>query len=218
MECAFQVEIDEYCQRVLTKHWPNVPKFRDVRECGAANLQPVDLICGGFPCQDVSYAGSGAGLSGGRSGLWFEMFRIICELRPNYVVVENVAALLDRGAGRVLSDLASIGFNAEWSIVSACSLGAPHMRRRLFIVANADRFNGRPRVRHSNARQDGTLQEVNSCEDSRASWKTRLENPSELYRGSDGLPFRLERNRAIGNSVVPQCAELIGRMILNATN
>src|SRR4051812_10602658 len=106
MQCKWQVEINDYATRVLAKHWPDVHRERDVRACGAHNLTTVDLICGGFPCQDISYAGKGAGLAGRRSGLWFEYARIIRELEPRYVLVENVAALLDRGMGDVLGSLA----------------------------------------------------------------------------------------------------------------
>src|SRR5688572_2857581 len=128
MQCVWQVEIDEFCRKVLTKHWPNVPKFNDVRECGKHNLEPVDLIAGGFPCQDISEVGSRRGIDGARSGLWREMHRIVGELRPRYVLVENVSGLLNRGIERVLGDLAAIGYDAEWSLLSACSMGAAHSR------------------------------------------------------------------------------------------
>lgn len=134
-QVKWQVEIDDYATKVLAKHWPDVTRFRDVRECGKHNLTPVDLIAGGFPCQDISDAGKQAGIDGERSGLWAEFRRIICELRPRYVVVENVAALLHRGMGRVLGDLAACGYDAEWQIISAQSVGAPHLRERVFIVA-----------------------------------------------------------------------------------
>lgn len=107
MRCAWQIEIDEHKRSVLSKHWPNVPKFNDVRECGKHNLEPVDLIAGGFPCQDVSHAGPRIGINGARSGLWSEFHRIIYELRPRYTLVENVTGLLDRGIERVLGDLSN---------------------------------------------------------------------------------------------------------------
>jgi len=136
MECRWQVEIDPYCRKVLAKHWPDVRRYEDVREVGSDNLKPVDLIAGGFPCQDVSVAGKRAGIKEGtRSGLWFEFHRIICELRPSYVIVENVPGLLANGMGRVLGDLAEIGYDAEWEVLSAADVGAPHLRRRVFIVA-----------------------------------------------------------------------------------
>lgn len=133
----WQVECDDYANRVLEQHWPDATRYRDVREVGAHNLAPVDLICGGFPCQDISNAGKRAGLAGERSGLWFEFARIVRELRPRYILVENVAALLGRGIGTVLGDLAACGYDAEWDCIPATAVGAPHRRDRLFIVAYA---------------------------------------------------------------------------------
>lgn len=134
-----QVEIDPFCQKVLAKHWPEVKRYDDVRTLTAAQLArdglAVDVICGGFPCQDISTAGKGAGIEGERSGLWREFARLVGELRPRYVFVENVAALLGRGLGRVLGDLASIGYDAEWHCIPASAVGAPHRRDRLWIVA-----------------------------------------------------------------------------------
>ena len=132
---VWQVELDDFCRSVLTKHWPNVERHADVRAVGSQNLSPVGVICGGFPCVDISFAGLGAGLAGERSGLWWEFARIVRELRPRFVVVENVAALLVRGVDDVLGTLASLGYDAEWSCVRACDVGAPHRRDRLFIVA-----------------------------------------------------------------------------------
>jgi len=136
MECAWQVEIDPWARRVLAKHWPSVARYEDVKEVGHHNLEPVDVICGGFPCQDISNAGKRAGIGGERSGLWGEYARIIRELRPRYVIVENVAALLTRGLDVVLRDLAEIGYDAEWDIISAAAVGAPHRRERVWIVAH----------------------------------------------------------------------------------
>ena len=143
MRVAWQVELDPYCRAVLARHFPEARRFEDVREVGAENLAPVDLICGGFPCQDLSAAGKGAGLDGARSGLWSEFARIVRELRPRYVVVENVPALLtgkgkrwDRApVGRVLGDLAEAGYDAEWACLSAREFGAPHLRKRVWLVA-----------------------------------------------------------------------------------
>lgn len=137
-ETIFQVEIEPYCRRVLEKHWPNTLRFEDIHGVGRSNLPRVDILCGGFPCQDLSLAGSGAGLDGSRSGLWREFARVIRELRPRYVVVENVAALLARGLGRVLGDLAESGYDAWWDCIPASSVGAPHRRDRIFIVAYTD--------------------------------------------------------------------------------
>jgi DNA (cytosine-5)-methyltransferase 1 len=138
MKCKWQVEIDDYATQVLAKHWPNVHRERDIRQCGKHNLEPVDVICGGFPCQDISYAGSGAGLDGERSGLFFESVRLVRELRPRVVVLENVSALLTRGLDRVLGTLASLGFDAEWHCIPASHVGAPHIRDRVFIIAYAN--------------------------------------------------------------------------------
>lgn len=138
--CMWQVEIDPYASRVLQKHWPDVTRFRDVRECGSHNLEPVDLICGGFPCQDISNAGTThdgglTGLDGRRSGLWREFSRIVCELQPRWVVIENVDSLAVRGLDAVLWDLAGSGFDADWATIPASCMGALHQRKRLFIVA-----------------------------------------------------------------------------------
>lgn len=143
MRVAWQVELDPYCRAVLARHFPEARRYEDVCEVGAKSLAPVDLICGGFPCQDLSPAGKGAGLAGARSGLWAEFARIVRELRPSYVVVENVPALLtgkgkcwDRApVGRVLGDLAEMGYDAEWSVLSAREFGAPHLRKRVWLVA-----------------------------------------------------------------------------------
>jgi DNA (cytosine-5)-methyltransferase 1 len=143
MRVAWQVELDSYCRAVLARHFPEARRFEDVREVGAQDLCPVDLICGGFPCQDLSPAGRGAGLAGARSGLWAEFARIVRDLRPRYVLVENVPALLtgkgkrwDRApVGRVLGDLAEAGYDAEWACLSAREFGAPHLRKRVWIVA-----------------------------------------------------------------------------------
>ena len=137
IETVWQVELDEYCRRVLAQHFPRAQRFSDIRECGAQNLPAVDIISGGFPCQDISNAGKRVGIDGERSGLWSEYARIIRELRPRYVVVENVAALLGRGMERVLGDLAAVGYDAEWQSIRASDVGAPHRRERIWIVAYA---------------------------------------------------------------------------------
>lgn len=132
---TWQVEKDAYCRQILAKHWPDAVRHADVRAVGAHNLSRVDVLCGGFPCQDISIAGKGAGLSGARSGLWSEYARLVRELRPRIVVVENVAALVVRGLDRVLCDLAACGYDAIWFPLRASDVGAPHLRERLFIVA-----------------------------------------------------------------------------------
>jgi len=130
---VWQCEVDPWCRRVLAHHWPEATRYDDVQTL--TDPPPVDLIAGGFPCQDLSYAGKGAGLDGERSGLWLEFARIIRLARPRWVVVENVSALLARGLGIVLSDLAEIGYDAVWDCIPAQAVGAPHRRDRLFVVA-----------------------------------------------------------------------------------
>ncbi len=130
---VWQCEADPWCRKVLAKHWPNAERFDDVATL--TNPPPVDLICGGFPCVDISLAGKGAGLSGEQSGLWWEFARIIREARPRWVVIENVAALLARGLDAVLWSLAESGYDAVWDCIPAQAVGAPHRRDRLFVVA-----------------------------------------------------------------------------------
>lgn len=141
-------EIDSYCRGVLRKHWPKVPIYEDVRELTADTLRrdgitDVDLICGGFPCQDLSFAGKRAGLEGERSGLWGEYRRLIGEIRPRWVFAENVPGLLSLGMARVLGDLSALGYDAVWDCVPASAIGAPHRRDRVWIVAHdAERGRG----------------------------------------------------------------------------
>jgi DNA (cytosine-5)-methyltransferase 1 len=132
-------EIEDFPRRVLAKHWPDVPCYTDVRELTGARLAAdgigVDVICGGFPCQDISFAGLGAGLAGARSGLFYEIARLVSELGPRFVILENVGALLSRGLDAVLGTLASLGYDAEWHCIPASALGAPHRRDRVWIIA-----------------------------------------------------------------------------------
>ena len=144
--CA--VEIDEYCQQVLSARqedgcFPWFPIFEDVQAFDGRPWRGiVDIVAGGFPCQDISVAGNGAGLDGERSGMWHHMARIIGEVRPRYVLVENSPALTSRGLGRVLGDLAALGLDAQWGVLGASDVGAPHKRERIWIVANT-RSSGR---------------------------------------------------------------------------
>jgi len=138
----WQVESDPFCRAVLARHWPHTTQHDDVRTAGAANLVPVDLICGGFPCQGLSVAGKKLGLDDPRSGLWREFARIVGELSPRFVVVENVARLASSGLDTVAGDLERSGYAVWGRIVAARDVGAPHRRERLFLVAHA-RDNGR---------------------------------------------------------------------------
>jgi len=128
-------EIEKYCQKVLQKNFPGVPIYEDITKLNGKDFKDIDLLTGGFPCQDISIAGKGEGITGKRSGLWFEMHRIIREVRPRYALIENVPMLTIRGGTRVIADLAEIGYDAEWQIVGADDVGAWHRRKRIWIVA-----------------------------------------------------------------------------------
>ena len=134
-EIAWQIEWDEWCRRVLTKHWPDVPKYSDIREVDANRLEPVDLLIGGYPCQPFSAAGQRQGQADDRH-LWPEMFRIIQTLRPTWVIGENVAGHITLGLDDVLSDLESEGYTCQTFVIPACGVGAPHRRERLWIVGH----------------------------------------------------------------------------------
>lgn len=140
MQCAWQVEIDNAATKILERHWPGVQRYRDVRGCGRHNLAPVDLVCGGFPCTDVSVAGRRAGLAGKQSGLWFEFHRILEELRPGWVIIENVPGLLSSAGGRdfatILQGLAECGYLAAWRVLDAQYFGLAQRRHRVFLVAS----------------------------------------------------------------------------------
>ena len=214
MTCKWQVEIDDYANRVLAKHWPNVHRERDIRTAGRHNLEKVDVICGGFPCQDISYAGLGAGLDGERSGLFFEAIRVVRELRPRIVVLENVAALLTRGLDRVLGTLAEIGYDAEWHCIPAASVGAPHIRDRVFVIGaigpNADsggQFHGKVEIKPAVCRINAQRKPEPVIW-----WRTE----PDMGRVADGVPRRVDRLRGLGNAVVPQVAEWIGRRIVES--
>jgi DNA (cytosine-5)-methyltransferase 1 len=217
----------------LNKHWPNVPKYGDIRELTGTELEHVDLIAGGFPCQDVSNAGKRIGITGPRSGLWADYYRIVSVIRPRYVIVENVAGLyVGGGIQRVLGDLASLGMDAEWSCIPAAAFGAPHRRDRVFIVAYAgskSQFHTRIFTWHSSdiserwsdAEKWGIDRYVTKLgtppfERFHIEWRERQDQP-HILRVVDGIPGGLDRLRGCGNAVVPQVAEYIGRRIIEAT-
>jgi len=245
MQCRWQVEIDDFATRVLTKHWPSVHRERDIRQCGRQNLASVDIICGGFPCQDISYAGAGAGLEGERSGLFFEAIRVVQQLRPRAVVLENVAALLTRGMDRVLGTLAEIGYDAEWHCIPAAAVGAPHIRDRVFVMAYAAgsrlqegaglRSDGEsPRRRKSTRGSSDGSEDVADTDSVHGDYAghgagvlRRQQQPSRVLgnskhwiieppvgRVANGIPSRVDRLRCLGNAIVPQVAEFVGKMVM----
>lgn len=216
-------EIEPFPRKVLAKHWPEVPCYEDVRTLTADILRQdgigVDVITGGFPCQDISTSGSGAGLDGERSGLWSEIVRLIGELRPQYAIMENSPNLLagesGRWFGRVLGDLAGVGYDAEWDIISASAVGAPHKRERVWILAYP--------IGLGQSQSRGYLNAINPTPNA----YREADNIVSLFRrravpfvcdGHDGVSGELVFGglKGLGNSVVPQIPEQIGHAILEA--
>lgn len=204
----WQIESDPFARYVLAKDWPDTERHNDVRQVGAATLAPVDVLCGGFPCQDVSAAGKGAGLSGARSGLWREFARIASELRPRVVVVENVASGARRWLPFVRRDLHLLGYGTRAYALSAYDVGAPQMRRRVFVVAYSND------ARLEERREQPTWQELSTAERGRLPAVPWSPEPRVL-RVAYGVARRVDRIKAIGNLCVPQCAEVIGRIVLD---
>lgn len=213
MVCKWQVEIDPFAVAVLEKNWPDVERWRDIRDFNPTKSVAVDVICGGFPCQDISLAGSGDGINGSRSGLWSEYFRIVGKLRPKYVIVENVSALLRRGIERVLGDLASIGYGAEWQTVLASDLGLPHRRERIFIVAYTDKSIRGKRKRVGTV-ADGATTIFGGSGGERE--KVRIQAADRFIGVDDGISRESYGHRAcgIGNAVIPAAAEWVGRQVV----
>lgn len=214
MRCIGQVEIDPFCRRVLAKHWPDVPKHDDVRTFDPTSFGDVDAIVGGFPCQDVSNAGHRAGVSAPRSGLYGQVLRCIRVVRPAITLLENVAALLARGMGTVLGDVAEIGLDAEWDCLSASACGALHHRDRVFIWAFPPDTSGvRPQGLRPTTEESWTWEQFEGLVQA----EIRVSIPAGTSGGmADGLPDRTHRLKGLGNAVVPQVAEVIGRAILQA--
>ncbi len=237
-------EIEDFPRKVLRKHWPDVPIFEDVRELTGEQVGSVDVICGGFPCQDISRAGSGEGLDGSRSGLWSEYARLIGEIRPQFVIVENVAALLHRGLNRVLGDLAEIGYDTEWHCIPAANIGAPHIRDRIWIIAypqysDTDSIGSHRAEEHNGSTEPGNkqgsfsrsmgeiladpngfrqLQQKGGEQNKRRriSYCGRWIPEPSVGRVAHGVPRRVDRLKSLGNAVVPQIPEIIGMAILEA--
>jgi DNA (cytosine-5)-methyltransferase 1 len=219
-------EIEKFPQKVLAKHWPDIPIYNDVMELTNDRLRAdgifPDIITGGFPCQDISVAGNQKGMGEGtRSGLWSECARLVGEIRPRYAIFENVTALLSGADGkwfeRVLWDLSEVGYDAEWHCIPASHVGAEHQRDRVWILAH-------PRSERQ--------QKPRRCIKSLNSEKDSYREASGIVDAfqTNSLPFVCDRHngvskelakaglKALGNAVVPQIPELIGRAILEAEN
>lgn len=256
MQCAWQVEIDNFCRQVLAKHWPSVTRFEDIRDVGRHNLSPIDVICGGFPCQPHSVAGKRRGAADDRD-LWPEYRRVIDELRPAWVVAENVPGIRTTILDAVLSDLGDLEYTATALVVPACALDAPHRRDRVWILAysDGDRRAGSSsghaalnQERDSSTRQPPRDYElyavvsggetlpyadIHGCErveqqngageegegpfgspaKRSSAWSWWATEP-DVGRVAYGVPNRVDRIRALGNAVVPQVTEWIGRYIM----
>lgn len=219
MHVVGQVEIDPYCRAILAKHWPDVPQHDDVHttvEWWTKQKRPrVDVICGGFPCQPFSVAANfrRKGIADER-WLWPAMRDVIAEVRPGWVIAENVPALLrDVAAFRtVLTDLSALGFIVQWDVLSACAVGAPHRRRRLFAVAYSE--SGRRAARRCS--RSRRISETAASEESRfvVERQTRWSRQPVVRRVAYGIPGRVDRVKALGNAVVPDVAQQIGEMII----
>jgi len=200
-ETKWFCEIEQFPQKVLKKHWPEVPIYNDVRQITTDTVIPVDVIVGGFPCQDISWAGLGRGIDynlseqeGTRSGLWWEMWRVIRDLRPRYVIAENVPALTHRGLDIVLGSLAKIGYDAEWQTISAASVGAPHIRERVFIVAH--RNNGGMEVRRSDNASEGKGRGQGVIQSNTI--RVRKEQAGEALAHPDSIGYLQQRGKGNG--------------------
>ena len=228
------VENNGYARAVLRKHWRGVPIYDDVTQVDWSKVPQVDMLSGGFPCQDISYAGKGAGIKEGtRSGLWKEFHKAIRHLRPKFVLMENVSALLTRGLDIVLGDLASLGYDAEWHCITAASVGAPHRRDRIFIIAhtnsnrkewgkqkgamergkdvsNAMQFESQGSSQEQVLRQRDLQRQLRrSRENFGGQWSVE----PDVGRVAHGIPSRVDRIKCLGNAVVPQVAQFIGERI-----
>jgi DNA (cytosine-5)-methyltransferase 1 len=205
--CA--VEIEDYPRRVLLQRQADglLPRFPIWDDICTFDGKPwrgkIDVISGGFPCQDLSSAGKGKGLDGERSGLWREMARVICEVRPRYAFIENSPMLTIRGLDRVLCDLAKMGFDANWGVLGADLVGAKHKRDRIWIVAYTNDPKRRRKLRGFRG-----LQKCNQEWDSHSTF-----NKPEPVRMVDGVANRVDRLKAIGNGQVPYCAATAWRIL-----
>lgn len=222
MTVVGQVEIDPFCRRVLAKHWPEVPRHDDVRtavEWWLGGERPaVHVVAGGFPCQPVSAPGRRLAQADER-WLWPVMADVIAAIRPRWVIGENVPGLLRRGLGDVLRDLRGLGYRARPGVVSACAVGAPHARERLFVLAHAEGeggHQGRDLARGSapeGGHGAGQGSATRRGSERRSWWSVE----PRVDRVAYGVPGRVDRVKALGNAVVPQVAEHIGRLIVGVT-
>ena len=210
-------EIEPFCRKILRKHWPNVPIFEDVRNLHAENLpEPVDLICGGYPCQPFSVAGKRRGTEDDRH-LWPEIVRLIQELdaagnKPAWCLFENVAGHISMGLDQVLSDLEAEGYAAWPLVIPACAVNAPHRRDRVWIMAHSGSTGWEEHYTTTKPGNTGHIAGGSDKTDTNNLQEWTTESP--ICSPDDGISDNVARLRALGNAVVPQIPELIGRAIL----
>ena len=226
LEIVAFCEIDSFCQKVLNKHWPGVKIYSDIKGILGHEFGQVDLITGGFPCQDISQANTNnpQGLKGERSGLWNEYRRLVSNIRPRYFIVENTSALLYRGLARVLGDISELRYNAIWEVIQAKEIGAPHQRARVWVLAyaNGDRlFQSLSYGRFEKIQRRKTpfwskyWDEVRTGFTGHEPIPTMEETTKEatdrpwIRRVSNGLPDGMDRLKSLGNAIVPQVAMTI---------
>lgn len=213
-ETRWFIEVDEFCQRVLAKHWPDVPQYGDILDVRGSDLPAIDVLTAGFPCQPVSNAGKRLGTADERR-LWPEVARFIREIRPRYVLLENVSALLGRGMGDVLGSLAACGFDCEWDCIPAAAVGAPHPRDRVWVLA------------HTHGTRPRDTEEIDARFKRNGGWNAPARSSwwdvePDVGRVVHGVPSRMDRRRqrdrigALGNAVVPQVVAHVARRILEA--
>jgi DNA (cytosine-5)-methyltransferase 1 len=242
MEVRWQCEIDPFARSILAKHWPDIPCYDDVRNLPYDQLAPVDVLVGGFPCQPVSDAGNRLAQADPR-WLWPAFATAVRHLRPRFVVMENVARILNRGLNGVLGDLASLGYDCEWDCIPATAVGAPHPRDRFFAVAYPADWAESQRAQGSDPEAllgsgsgascrtlagrapEGAIGFVRIAADGEAvrPWIFRgiapcgsWEPEPDVARMVHGFPARVERTKTLGNAVTPAQAEWVGRLIVAA--
>ena len=211
-------EIEPYAQKVLNKNFPGVPVYTDIKELDGNKFKNIDLITGGFPCQDISIAGYGGGIAGKRSGLWSEMFRIISEIRPRFALIENVSAITFRGGTRVISDLAEIGYDTEWQTISAAYVGALHRRNRMWFVSypsdSRSEYSKHGKGKENIEQSEMVRERKGSVFSNKGDFREEICS-TEFVRKSNGIPHRMDRIKGLGNAIVPQVAEIIMERMKN---
>lgn len=212
---------DEPCRRVLRKHWPETPIFTDVRSLSAEDITPLcpnglSLITAGFPCQDLSVAGKQAGYDGERSVLFYEIIRLARELRPDFLLLENVRNLLSHKNGETFQEtlfqITKAGYDAEWAVIPASDLGACHRRERIWIIAYTNSQRQPQQLTSDLSDKKGQSRWGNAASSLGSDWRKYVSVPV-LHRGDDGLSHRVDRLKQLGNSIVPQVAAVPLRRI-----